>query len=204
MLGCRRGLRPTPPINLPNRLTLLRFGLGVTFLTCLVNSQYTQWLLTALCVFVAAGFTDLYDGLLARRYGMETDFGRFMDPLADKIITMTAFVYFVQIPELGWPAWLVVTLLARELAVSGLRTLAARRERVLAAATSGKYKTAVQMTGIVVVLLGLIFYRSGFVAREWLNGVSWTTMFLILILTIYSGVEYYYQNWPIVRRSSRT
>lgn len=204
MHGCRRGAGPTPPINLPNRLTLLRFGLGVTFLTCLVNSQYTQWLLTALCVFVAAGFTDLYDGLLARRYGMETDFGRFMDPLADKIITMTAFVYFVQIPELAWPAWLVVTLLARELAVSGLRTLAARRERVLAAATSGKYKTAVQMTGIGVVLLGLIFFRSGFVAREWLNGVSWTTMFLILILTIYSGVEYYYQNWPIVRRSSRT
>lgn len=169
-----------------------------------MNSAYTRWLVTALCVFVAAGLTDLYDGLLARRYGQETDFGRFMDPLADKVITMTAFVYFVQIPELAWPAWLVVTLVARELAVSGLRTLAARRERVLDAATSGKYKTAVQMAGISVVLLGLIFFRAGIVAREWLNGVSWTTMFLILVLTIYSGVEYYYQNWPIVWRSSLT
>lgn len=171
---------------------------------CLVNGEYTRWLFIGLCLFVAAGVTDLYDGLLARRYGQETDFGRFMDPLADKVLTMTAFVFFVALPELGWPPWLVVILLAREFAVSSLRTLAARRERVLDATTSGKYKTAVQMAGIALILLGLIFFRSGLVAREWLNGVSWTAMFLILVLTLYSGVQYYYQNWPIVWRSSLT
>ena len=153
-------------------------------------------------LFLAAAVTDVYDGILARRYEQETDFGRFMDPLADKMTTLVAFVYFVEIPEISWPAWLVVLLLGRELAVNSLRTLGASREEVLSAATSGKYKTAVQMAGIGLVLLGLIFFRLEVVGREWLNGVSWTTMFLVLVLTIYSGFEYYYQNWPMLWLSS--
>lgn len=192
----------TDQINLPNRLTLHRFLISVAFLFCLVNFDKLNWLIAALFLFVAAGLTDIYDGLLARRYDEETDFGRFMDPLADKLITMIAFVYFIQIPELTWPAWLVVCLIARELAVNSLRTLGANREKVLSATTSGKYKAAVQMCGIGLVLLGLIFFRLGWVGREWLNGVSWTTMFLVLILTIYSGFEYYWQNWPMLWLSS--
>jgi CDP-diacylglycerol--glycerol-3-phosphate 3-phosphatidyltransferase len=189
-------------VNLPNRLTLHRFTISVAFLVALMNYDHINWLITSLCLFVAAAMTDLYDGLLARRIDEETDFGRFMDPLADKLITMVAFVYFVEIPELHWPAWLVVCLVGRELAVNSLRTLGANREKVLSSTTSGKYKTAFQMTGIALVLLGLIFYRSGVVAYQWLSGVSWTTMFLILLMTIYSGFEYYWRNWPMLWLSS--
>jgi len=151
---------------------------------------------------MAAGITDLYDGMVARWYDIETDFGRFMDPLADKVTTFVAFLFFIEIPDLSWPAWLVVCLIARELAVNSLRTLAANREVVLSASWTGKYKTAVQMMGIFLVLLGLILFRVGLVRRAWLDGVNWTSMFLILAITIYSGVEYFYMNWPIIERSS--
>ncbi len=184
-------------MNLPNRLTVLRFLIAAAFLCALLNYQVVEWLFVGLLLFVGAGLTDLYDGIIARRYDLETDFGRLMDPLADKVITIVAFVYFIRIPELAWPAWLVVILIVRELSVNTLRTLAAVREKVLAAASSGKYKTAVQIAGIFLILLGLIFYRLNLVTIYWLNGVSWTVMFLILILTVYSGFEYYYNNWEI-------
>lgn len=187
---------------MPNYLTLIRFVLAVSFLGCLVNYTSTNWLAVGLILFFLAALSDLYDGILARRYDMETDFGKFMDPLADKIVTMVAFVYFIEIPELSWPSWLVICLLARELAVNSLRTLAASRGKVLAAATSGKYKTALQMCGIGLVLLAIILYRYHLFGREWLSGVSWMTMYLILLMTVYSGVEYFYNNWPILRRSS--
>lgn len=185
-------------INLPNRLTIHRFGLAVGFMTALMNYDRLNWLITALFLFVAAGVTDIYDGILARRYKEETDFGKFMDPLADKLTTMVGFVYFIEIPEISWPAWLVIILIGRELAVNSLRTLGATKDEVLSAAWSGKYKTAAQMMGIGLILLGLIFYRMDLVGMQWLSGVSWTTMFLILFLTIYSGLEYYYQNWPML------
>lgn len=189
-------------INLPNRLTLHRFTLTIAFLVSLLNYGRLNWLITAMLLFMAAALTDLYDGLLARRTEQETDFGRFMDPLADKLITMTAFVYFVEIPELAWPAWLVICIIGRELAVNSLRTLGANREKVLSSTTSGKYKTAFQMAGIELVLLGLIFYRAGLVDYRWLSGVSWTTMLLVLVMTIYSGFEYYWRNWPMLWLSS--
>jgi len=189
-------------VGLPNRLTVFRFGLAMGLLCCLLNYQYTHWLLTGLFLFVAAGLTDLYDGMVARWYDIETDFGKFMDPLADKVTNVVAFLYFVEIPELEWPAWLVVFLISRELAVNSLRTLAANRGVVLSASWTGKYKTAVQMMGIFLVILGLISFRVGLVDRDWLSGVNWTTMLLILAVTIYSGLEYFYMNWPILKRSS--
>lgn len=189
-------------INMPNRLTLHRFTLAVAFMACLLNYDRMNWLVAALFLFVAAAITDLYDGLLARRNDQETDFGRFMDPLADKLLTLVAFVYFIEIPELQWPAWLVVCLIGRELAVNSLRTLGANREKVLSSTTSGKYKTAFQMSGIALVLIGLVFFRLGIVAHNWLAGVSWTTMFLVLVMTIYSGFEYYWRNWPLLWLSS--
>lgn len=189
-------------VNLPNRLTLHRFTLAIAFMMSLLNHEMLNWLITSLFLFMAAAITDLYDGILARRHDEETDFGRFMDPLADKLITMVAFVHFIEIPELSWPAWLVICLIGRELAVNSLRTLGANREKVLSSTTSGKYKTAFQMAGIGLVLLGLIFFRAGLVAEQWLAGVSWTTMFLVLLMTIYSGFEYYWRNWPMLWLSS--
>lgn len=186
-------------MTFPNRLTLLRFGLAVTFIFSLLNFDRLEWLIVSLFLFIAAGITDLYDGILARRYDQETDFGRLMDPLADKLMTLVAFIYFIEIPELSWPAWLVIVVIGRELAVNSLRTLAAVRKQVLAAATFGKYKTTVQMAGIFLVLLALISYRLNLVENLWLKGVSWMAMFLTLILTIYSGVEYFYQNMEIFK-----
>lgn len=191
-------------MGLPNRLTVLRFGLALGLMASLVNYQHTYWLVTGLFLFIAAAITDLYDGMAARWYDIETDFGRFMDPLADKVVTLVAFLFFIEIPALAWPAWLVICLIARELAVNSLRTLAANREVVLSASWTGKYKTAVQMMGIFLVLLGLILHRLGVVGRQWLSGVNWTSMSLILAITIYSGCEYFYQNWPLLKRSSYT
>jgi CDP-diacylglycerol--glycerol-3-phosphate 3-phosphatidyltransferase len=181
----------------PTRLTVLRFGLAFAFMVSLLNHNRPEWLVVGMFLFVAAGITDLYDGILARKYDLETDFGRLMDPLADKITVLVAFIYFVEIPELAWPPWLVILLLAREFAVNSLRTFASVKGNVLAAATSGKYKTAVQMAGVFLVLLALLFYRLGTVYYSWLQGVSWTTMFLVLLLTIYSGLEYFYRNSEI-------
>ncbi len=190
-------------IGLPNRLTLLRFLLAAGFLGSLFRYDSAAWVLVALGLFACAAFTDLLDGVLARRYGMESDFGRFMDPLADKVLTLIAFVFFVRIPEIAWPAWLVCLLIIRELSVNSLRTLAVNRGVVLEAATSGKYKTAVQMGGIGLVLLTLAFLHMDWIGTMWFEGVSWALMYLILGITVYSGVEYYYYNWPILRRSTR-
>ncbi|MFP4686925.1 MAG: CDP-diacylglycerol--glycerol-3-phosphate 3-phosphatidyltransferase [bacterium] len=182
---------------IPNRLTLLRFGVALAFMASLLNYEQSEWVLVSILLFVTAGITDFYDGILARRYDLETDFGKLMDPLADKITMLVAFVYFVKIPELAWPPWLVILLLAREFAVNSLRTFAAVKGNVLSAATSGKYKTAVQMAGIFLILIALLLYRRGSVYYVWLQGVSWTTMFLVLLLTIYSGIEYFYRNGEI-------
>lgn len=188
-------------MGLPNRLTLIRFGLAAGFAVSLVRHDHAVWVLVALTFFSLAAATDLLDGMLARRYGLESDFGRFMDPLADKVLCLLAFVFFVKIPEVAWPAWLVGLLVVRELAVNSLRSLAINRGVVLEAASSGKYKTAVQMGAIGLVLLTLASLHWNYISEMWFQGVSWALMYLVLGITLYSGAEYYYYNWPLLRRS---
>ena len=124
-------------MNLPNKLTISRILMTVVFLVVLIV-EFPLHYTVALLLFVAASITDCLDGSIARKHGLITDFGKLMDPLADKVLICSAFIAFI---ELGWmPAWMVVVVVARELAITGLRLLAASKNIVLAAEKQGKNK----------------------------------------------------------------
>jgi len=146
-------------MNLPNKLTLGRIVLAFLFLATLaLDFPFSKN--CALFIFVIAALTDWIDGEIARRYKLETNFGRLMDPLADKILTAAAFISFISIDALNVSAWMVVIVITREFAVSGTRTLAASQGIILAATRSGKHKLASQVIFISLMLLFLSL-------REW-------------------------------------
>src|SRR2546426_8814018 len=139
-------------MNLPNKLTISRFILTVAFLVVMFFPREVSFRETiALALFVAGGITDFLDGQIARRNKLITNFGILMDPLADKIMVCSAFIAFV---GLNWiPAWMVVLIVARELAITGLRLLAASKNIVLAAEGYGKHKTVSQIVAIISILV---------------------------------------------------
>jgi CDP-diacylglycerol--glycerol-3-phosphate 3-phosphatidyltransferase len=144
-------------MNLPNKLTLSRFGLTAGFLI-VTFSQIHFYQTIALALFVAAGISDFLDGQIARRRNLITNFGILMDPLADKIMVCSAFIAFV---ELGWfKAWMAVIVVARELAITGLRLLAASKNVVLAAERYGKHKTISQIVAIIAIFMNQIIERN--------------------------------------------
>src|SRR5512141_456786 len=136
-------------MNVPNKLTISRFALTVVFLLVFFAAfPFSDTI--ALALFIAAGLTDYFDGKIARRDKLITNFGILMDPLADKILTCSAFIAFVDRNLM--PAWMVVIIVARELAITGMRLLAASKNVVLAAEGFGKHKTISQIVTIVAVL----------------------------------------------------
>jgi CDP-diacylglycerol--glycerol-3-phosphate 3-phosphatidyltransferase len=144
-------------MNLPNKLTLSRFGLTVAFLI-VIFSQMPYCETIALALFVAAGISDFLDGSIARRRNLITNFGILMDPLADKIMVCSAFIAFV---ELKWfAAWMAVIVVARELAITGLRLLAASKNVVLAAERYGKHKTISQIVAIIAIFVDQIIRKN--------------------------------------------
>jgi CDP-diacylglycerol--glycerol-3-phosphate 3-phosphatidyltransferase len=174
-------------MNTANKLTLLRVLLIPVFLVVLYRgfpgSSYV-----ALAIFVVASLTDLADGYVARHYNQVTDFGKFMDPLADKVLVVTAMLWFVQCGRL--PAWAVSIVIFREFAVSGMRLIAAEAGRVIAAGWSGKVKTASTMVCLVLLFLPI----PGWVVTA--------CMWVIVVTTVYSGVEYFAKNWDILNLSN--
>ena len=138
----------------------------------------------ALAIFIIASFTDLLDGKIARKYNLVTDFGKFADPLADKMLVTAAMLWFVEIGQM--PAWALLIVIVREFAVSGLRMIASDKGRVIAAGLSGKVKTASTMVCIVIMFLPI---------PGWLNTVC---VAVIAITTLYSGVEYFVLNRDII------
>ncbi len=166
-------------MNTANKLTLLRIALIPVFLIILYwGFPYANWV--ALAVFIIASVTDFADGYIARSRNMITDFGKFMDPLADKMLTMAAMCWFVQNGEMF--GWVLALVLLREFAVSGMRLVAVEQGKVIAAAWSGKIKTASTM---VCICLMLAFNAA------WLDMLS---QIVILVTTLYSGVEYFIKN----------
>ena len=163
-------------MNLANKLTVLRVILIPVFLVLL----YLGLTYIALAVFIIASVTDFVDGKIARSRNLVTDFGKFMDPLADKMLVFAALIWFTATGI--FPAWALVIVAAREFAVSGLRMLAASSGKVIAAAWSGKIKTAATMVCIIVMFLPV-----------W-GWVYWCCTALIVITTVYSGVEYFAKN----------
>lgn len=178
-------------MNLPNKITLARIFLIPIFMIVLMCGSYFDWqyfgIISAL-VFAAASLTDGIDGHIARSRGLVTDFGKFLDPLADKLLVSTALICFVQ---LGWiPAYMAVIIIAREFMVTGLRTIAASKGIVMAAAMSGKIKTTIQIIAVIctMVFAGLPVFVCGYPA------VGFVTMAVSTLFTIYSGAEYMYKN----------
>ncbi len=194
-------------MNLPNQLTLARCFLAAVFVV-LMSFPHTALYAVAYVVFTVAAITDYYDGKIARRDNLITNFGKLMDPVADKILMVSAFVMLMNVPELVVPGWTVVAILAREFLVTGARSLAAADGVVLSANNYGKAKTVTQMVYVFVFLAAAILLRlalplfsqeTGAVLAAWLRGVSRAGMVLVALLTIYSGVQFGWVNWKALK-----
>lgn len=176
-------------MNLPNKLTLMRVVLIPIFLLVLFLMQepYNRYIATA--IFVVASVTDFLDGYIARKYHMVSNFGKFMDPLADKLLVMAALVSMVAMEDL--PAWVVIVILAREFAITGFRTLAMEANIVMAASWWGKIKTTTQMIMIILVLLQLPF--------AYMPMIETVLIWLAVLFTVVSGVDYIVKNKQVLK-----
>ena len=160
-----------------NKITLFRIAMIPVFLIL----AYTDAGIWTVLVFLIASLSDTLDGYIARHYDQITDFGKFMDPLADKILVLSAMCFFVERGQM--PGWAVAVILFREFAISGLRLIAVEQGRVIAAGWSGKVKTTVTMLGIILML-----------ANPEATILNRICVLLILITTVYSGAEYFWKN----------
>lgn len=175
-------------MNLPNKLTVLRV-IMVPFFIILYMLGYT---IPAFIIFVVAAFTDLLDGQIARKYNLITNFGKIMDPLADKILVYSAFCCMVENGLI--PAWMLIVILSREFIVGGMRTVAASEGIVVAAGMSGKIKTVLQMIAVPMLLL------VGVIPWSFWTPAAYIFLWASLIMTVYSGVEYILNNKGVFRQ----
>ncbi len=188
-------------MNLPNKLTVSRFGFTAAFLVAFFSESLPYNETLALIFFCLGGMTDFLDGEIARRRKLITNFGILMDPLADKILVCSAFIAFVEFRLVE--AWMVVIIVGRELAITGLRLLAASKNQVLAAEGLGKHKTISQITTIISILVlvsyqewgafGRLFAFEVF-TRPWVVWFAALTKWFTVALTILSGAMYLWRN----------
>ena len=167
-----------------SKITLARVALIPVYMWMMYRSggAANPWMFGALAVFIIASATDFVDGYIARHYNQVSDFGKFLDPLADKLLTLAAMCMFCQWGT--FPAWALMLVLTREFAVSGLRMVAGPKGKVIAAGKSGKFKTASSMVGLCVMMA----FPTNMI-------VAWVVVSLVVFTTVYSGVEYFIQNW---------
>ena len=167
-----------------SKITLVRVAMIPAYMVTMYLSGGVSglWMWISLGIFIVASLTDYIDGQIARKYNQVSDFGKFLDPLADKLLTIACMCMLCEWGMM--PAWALMVVLTREFAVTGLRLVAVQNGTVIAAGWSGKVKTASTMVGLCFVM--------AFPAVSWLvNVVNW----MIVITTVYSGVEYFVQNW---------
>ncbi len=181
-------------MNLPNRLTVSRVVLALVLIFVLPLEGIAAKI-AALLIFAAASFTDFLDGTIARKTGTITPFGSFLDPIADKALTFSAFCAFIELGII--PAWMVVLILVRDLSVTGLRLLMRKDPKKASAGKSGKHKTVIQFTAILLILVYLILRETSFWPDSW-DGAAlitiWWFMVFVVGFTIYSGFVYLYDN----------
>lgn len=200
-------------MNLANRLTLSRIIMAFFFMAALLYRGLPYGHVVATGIFLLAWITDILDGAIARRLGQVTNFGKLIDPLSDKILMSAAFIAFVQIPEIGIPAWMVVVIISREFIITGMRLLAASRGKVISAGKWGKHKTTSQMLTVVIFLIALSIQQ---IAPEFwrahlytignhslsLDGIFQTLKYIVLYitvaLTIMSGLLYLKEHKEIL------
>ena len=171
-------------MTLASKITLVRVAMIPAYLATMYLSggEAGMWMYISLAIFIIASLTDFVDGYIARHYNQVSDFGKFLDPLADKLLTIAAMAMFCEWGS--FPAWALMIVLTREFAVSGLRMVAGPKGKVIAAGKSGKFKTASTMVGLCVMML-----------LPQVEIVGIVVMVMIVATTVYSGVEYFVQNW---------
>ncbi len=178
-------------MNLPNKLTLLRVIMIPFFVVALLLSgkegmEYCKWI--ALVIFIVASLTDMADGKIARKYHLITDFGKFMDPLADKLLVCSAMICLIELGKI--PSWIVVIIIAREFTISGFRLIASDNGRVIAASYWGKFKTTFQMIMVIMMI-------ADFPSSIW-QILTQIVMWIALVLTVVSLVDYLIKNKDVM------
>lgn len=179
-------------MNLPNKLTILRVIMIPFFVFSLLvydgTNQYLRYV--AAVIFVVASLTDFLDGKIARKYNLVTNFGKFMDPLADKLLVCSALICMVELNQL--PAWMVIVIISREFIISGFRLVASDKGVVIAASYWGKWKTTFQMIGVVLLILNI----------EKLSVVTTIVIWIALILTVISLIDYIVKNIGVLKEGN--
>lgn len=182
-------------LNTPNRLTLLRIVLIPVFVVfALLRAQWAQYV--ALLIYILACITDMLDGRIARARNLVTNFGKFADPIADKLLVMSALVVLVASKRM--PAWVCIVMLAREFIISGLRLVAAGNGRVIAAGKLGKLKTVFQMSATIALMLLVPVTGKALLGRFGVVLAN-VLMYIATVLTIVSGAEYILNNRDCIR-----
>ncbi len=189
-------------MNLPNKLTLMRVILVPFFVFfMLVDIGYGRiFRLIALIIFIVASLTDMADGKIARKYNLVTNFGKFMDPLADKLLVSSAIICLMARGMI--PAWMVIVIIAREFIISGFRLIAVERGVVIAAGMLGKVKTVFQMAAVILLILSMVwklnifsFYPFSFLGR--------IALWAAVILTVLSLIEYFVENKDVLKEQDQ-
>ncbi|MBE5852090.1 MAG: CDP-diacylglycerol--glycerol-3-phosphate 3-phosphatidyltransferase [Lachnospiraceae bacterium] len=176
-------------MNLPNKLTLFRVVLVPFFVAFLLNQHVNEYFnIIALVIFIVASLTDLLDGKIARKYNLVTNFGKFMDPLADKLLVCSAIICLIELERI--PSWIVVIIIAREFVISGFRLIASDNGVVIAASMWGKYKTTFQMIMVILMIVNL----------PQLQLVTDIVMWIATILTVVSLIDYLVKNKQVIGR----
>lgn len=173
-------------MNLPNKLTMLRVIMIPFFVVFLLVdiTPYDKWI--ALGIFIIASLTDLADGKIARKYNLITNFGKFMDPLADKLLVCSAMIALIELGRI--PAWIVIVIIAREFIISGFRLVASDNGVVIAASYWGKFKTVSQMAMVILMIADI----------PQIQIITTVVMYIALVLTIVSLVDYLVKNWGVM------
>lgn len=175
-------------MNLPNKLTMFRVILILPFCFFLMTDfcgEASKWI--ALGIFIVASLTDLLDGKIARKYNLVTTFGKFMDPLADKLLVSAAMIALIELGRI--PAWVVIIIISREFIISGFRLIAAQKNVVIAAGYIGKFKTTFQMIMVCLMIADI--------CEIWV--ATLVVMYIALALTIISLVDYLIRNWKVMK-----
>ena len=176
-------------MNLPNKLTMFRVILIPFFIVFLLASltPYDKWI--ALVIFIIASLTDLLDGKIARKYNLVTNFGKFMDPLADKLLVCSALICLIELDKI--PSWMVIVILAREFIISGFRLVASDNGVVIAASYWGKFKTTFQMVAVCLLIADIAA----------LTVVTQIILWIAVVLTVVSLTDYLIKNKDVMKES---
>lgn len=201
-------------MNLPNRLTIFRVVLIVPFVLILLGSfQGWGWVeslfggqniyaeYAALAIFIVASLTDLLDGKIARKYNLVTNFGKFMDPLADKLLVCAAMIVLVEMARI--PSWVVVVIISREFIISGFRLIASDNGVVIAASYWGKFKTTFQMIMICMMIVKDADFGMLFGSGEWFAAATDCVMWIALALTVISLADYLWKNRDVMEDGAK-